>query len=86
MASDFSQTSADRRVSEHAVVNLGELPEQKSFHDWLEALNAKSAHKIVIRDFDGLDRGDFERAYRGAPMTERDFQHRLGRCTFNIKI
>ena len=68
------------------MVNLGELPEQKSFHDWLEALNAKSAHKIVIRDFDGLDRGDFERAYRGAPMTERDFQHRLGRCTFNIKI
>ena len=61
-------------------------PPKKSFHDWLEALNAKSAHQIVIRDFDGLDRGDFERAYRGTPMTEQEFQQRLARCTFNIKV
>lgn len=61
-------------------------PAKKSFHDWLEALNAKSTHQIIIRDFDGLDRGDFERAYRGTPMTEKEFQQRLGRCTFNIKI
>ena len=61
-------------------------PPKKSFHDWLETLNAKSAHKIVIRDFDGLDRGDFERSYRGTPMTEKEFQQRLSRCTFNLKV
>ncbi len=60
-------------------------PPKMSFHDWLEALNAKSVHKIVIRDFDGLERGDFERAYRGTPMTEKEFQQRLSRCTFNLK-
>jgi UDP-3-O-[3-hydroxymyristoyl] glucosamine N-acyltransferase len=60
-------------------------PTKKSFHDWLEGLNAKSVHKIVIRDFDGLDHADFEQAYRGTPMTEKEFQKRLSRCTFNLK-
>jgi UDP-3-O-[3-hydroxymyristoyl] glucosamine N-acyltransferase len=72
------------------VVSSGQVhpvapPARKSFHDWLEELNAKSAHQIVIRDFDGLDRGDFERAYRGTLMTEREFHKRLARCTFNLK-
>jgi UDP-3-O-[3-hydroxymyristoyl] glucosamine N-acyltransferase len=60
-------------------------PTKKSFHDWLEALNAKSVHKIVIRDFEGPDRADFEQAYRETPMTEKEFQKRLAHCTFNLK-
>ncbi len=61
-------------------------PVRKSFHDWLHELNAKSAHQIVIRDFDGLDRANFERSYRGTLMTEKEFQTKLARCSFNIKV
>ena len=60
-------------------------PVKKSFHDWLQELNARSSHKIVIRDFDGLDRADFARSYREVSMTEKEFQQKLARCTFNIK-
>lgn len=61
-------------------------PVRRSFHEWLQELNAKSAHKIVVRDFDGLDRANFHRSCREMPMTESEFQQKLARCTFNIKI
>lgn len=61
-------------------------PIRKTFHDWLHELNAKSAHKIVIRDFDGLNRSDFDRSYRQTLMTEKEFQQKLARCTFNIEV
>jgi len=60
-------------------------PALKSFQEWLDELNGKSDHKIVIRDYDGLDRSNLQKALRGTPMTEGEFQRKLSRCTFNIK-
>jgi len=56
-------------------------PVRRTFQEWLDALNSRAAHKIVIRDCDGPDRG-----HPGALMTEREFQQKLGRCTFNIRV
>lgn len=61
-------------------------PPLKSFQDWLDELNRKTGHKIVIRDYDGLDRTDLQKSLRATPMTEREFQRKLARCTFNIKV
>lgn len=61
-------------------------PPLKSFQDWLEDLNRKSSHQIVIRDYDGLDRSNLKKSLRATPMSEREFQKRLARCTFNIKV
>jgi len=59
---------------------------RRTFHDWLEEMHARTGEKISIRDFDGLDRSDFERAYYEMPMSEREFQQRLGRCTITVKL
>lgn len=61
-------------------------PPRKTFQQWLDDSNRKSAHQIVIRDYDGLDRGNLDKSLHGTLMTEREFQQRLARCTFNIKV
>ena len=61
-------------------------PECRTFHGWLQEMEARTGEKITIRDFDGLDRADFQRAYYEKPMTETEFQHRLGRCTMSVKL
>ena len=61
-------------------------PLRLTFHAWLEEMHRRTGEKITIRDFDGLDRADFQRAYNETPMTETEFQHRLGRCTMSVKL
>lgn len=61
-------------------------PLRITFHDWLEEMHRRTGEKITVRDFDGLDRADFQRAYHEAPMTETEFQRRLGRCTLSVKL
>lgn len=61
-------------------------PERRTFDGWLQEMEARTGEKITIRDFDGLDRADFQRAYYERPMTESEFQHRLGRCTMSVKL
>ena len=60
--------------------------ECRTFHGWLQQMEARAGEKITVRDFDGLDRADFQHAYYEKPMTETELQHRLGRCTMSVKL
>lgn len=53
-------------------------PVRRTFQEWLDALNRRAAHKIVIRDFD--------QGCAGVLMTEREFQRALERGTFNVRV
>lgn len=61
-------------------------PERRTFHDWLQELRRRTGEEITVRDFDGAARADFHRACEETPMMEPEFQHRLGRCTFSVKL
>ena len=67
------------------VVSVPPSP-RHSFHGGLEEIKARGEKKISIHDFDGLDRAHFEPACYEMPMTEREFQQRLGRCTITVKV
>ena len=61
-------------------------PVRKPFRDWLQELNARSPYKIAIRGFGGAGSADPEQAPGEEPMTEAEFRHQLGQCTFGIKM
>lgn len=61
-------------------------PMLKPFHDWLQELNARSPYKITIRDYGAAGGVEVERDQRETPMTEAEFQLKLGDCIVGLKV